>query len=344
MTAGELRHLSFLDLVKLCGNYRLASITSTARPVPFRATPDGPPVGLLLPSVLEALAAHNTLRRDGSQLEYWIMRDDSFVSFAPELSTPAARTRAMQETTIWWRDTGRFESIISPRLWRGEWYAVYVDPFGPLSVDGGDPTQEADDGENPNYAFSMERSACALFGVVTYGVHMTVYEKDDDGTVRIWVPRRSATKQTWPGTLDNSIAGGIPARSSPRWSLAKESMEEGSIPEALVDKYAIAVGAISYFFQTKDKALQPEVEFVYDMCVPKVEGLRLSPGDTEVETFKLMPLEEVIEHMHAGEFKPNCALVLIDFLIRNGYLTPDNEPHYLDIITRMHDRFSYEHW
>ena len=51
-------------------------------------------------------------------------------------------------------------------------------------------------------AFSMERAACKLFGVVTYGVHMTVYEQQkgdvrvDANGVRVWVPRRAATKPT----------------------------------------------------------------------------------------------------------------------------------------------------
>ena len=32
--------------------------------------------------------------------------------------------------------------------------------------------------------------------------------------------------------------------------------------------------------------------------------------------------------------------VLIDFLIRHGYLTPDNEPDYMEIITRLHVRIN----
>lgn len=64
-------------------------------------------------------------------------------------------------------------------------------------------------------------------------------------------------------------------------------MEEGSIPEALVDKYATAVNVISYFYQTSAGWLQPEVEYVYEMCVPRSEALVLSPGDNEVETFKV---------------------------------------------------------
>ena len=102
----------------------------------------------------------------------------------------------MNDTTTWWRDSGRFPGVISPRLWRGEWYAIYADPFGLISLSGGDPLLEDDVDTNTNYVFAMERAACALFGVVTYGAHMTVYEQDDDDAIRIWVPRRSATKQT----------------------------------------------------------------------------------------------------------------------------------------------------
>ena len=76
--------------------------------------------------------------------------------------------------------------------------------------------------------------------------------------------------------------------------MAKEAMEEGSIPGATFEKYARAVGVISYFFQTSAGWLQPEVEYVYDMRVPSSEGLKLSPGDTEVETFKVSRALEAI--------------------------------------------------
>jgi hypothetical protein len=197
MGSKEPHYPSFLDVVKLCDNYYPDSAEGKAnRTISFRATPDGPSVGLLLPEVVDALLAHNAHRHAQSQSEHWIVRAGSFASLAPVLSTPAARTRAIYETTIWWRDTGRFPADISPKQWRGEWYAVYLDPVGPMSHQGGNPIQESDDGDNPNYAFSIERSACALFGVVTYGVHMTVYEKGEGGSIFIWVPRRAATKQT----------------------------------------------------------------------------------------------------------------------------------------------------
>jgi hypothetical protein len=65
--------------------------------------------------------------------------------------------------------------------------------------------------------------------------------------------------------------------------------------------------------------------------------------------------------MRRGLFKPNCALgpflpylvsvlfsyaqaVLIDLFIRLGYITPENEPDYMKILTRLHGQFDFERW
>jgi len=200
------------------------------------------------------------------------------------------------------------------------------------------------------YLFSMERAACALFGVITYGVHMTVYEQRqgddgdaDRGGVRIWVPRRAATKPTYPGMLDNSVAGGIAGGTSALDTIVKEAAEEASLDPELVRKRARAVGAVSYYRQTDAGWLQPEVQYVYDMRLEPGEA-QLMPRDGEVESFKLMSVDEIVPRMHAGEFKPNCALVLIDFLVRHGYLTPENEPRYVEINQRLHGQFDLERW
>jgi hypothetical protein len=74
-------------------------------------------------------------------------------------------------------------------------YPVYADPFGVH-----DHPDNGGKEENLNYAFEMERSACALFGVVTYGVHMSIYDEivqtDGSKAMRVWVPTRSLTKPT----------------------------------------------------------------------------------------------------------------------------------------------------
>ena len=59
------------------------------------------------------------------------------------------------------------------------------------------------------------------------------------------------------------------------------------------------------------------------------------PGDDEVEEFVLMDCQEVIERMLAGQFKPNVCPVMIDFLIRKGFITKENESDFEEIQKRL---------
>jgi hypothetical protein len=36
--------------------------------------------------------------------------------------------------------------------------------------------------------------------------------------------------------------------------------------------------------------------------------------------------------------------VLIDFMVRHGHLTPENEPRYIEITQRLHGQFDLERW
>lgn len=44
-----------------------------------------------------------------------------------------------------------------------------------------------------------------LFGVKRYGVHVNGFSRDDAGRLSMWVARRSDTKPTYPGKLDNLV-------------------------------------------------------------------------------------------------------------------------------------------
>ncbi|EMD36878.1 hypothetical protein CERSUDRAFT_51750 [Gelatoporia subvermispora B] len=334
---------SYLQIIEACDNFRLpvASDLKAERLVPWRLSPDfnAPAIGLLRPEIIEKLRLENVRR---PQVPAWDIREGA-VSFAGFLRTAAERTHIMNEMCMRWRDEGLFPNIIGPKKWRGEMYPVYRNPFGKHDA----PTQEEWE-DNRNYAFMMERAACALFGVVTYGVHLTIYEDDvERNSCRIWVPTRSRTKPTWPGYLDNSVAGGIPSGLGAFESLVKEAMEEASIGEDAVKEHAKQAGSVTYFFRTDAGWLQPEVQYIYDMRVPPgadPEAFRPKPLDGEVESFELLPLSEVINRMRVGLFKRNCALVLVDFMVRHGHLTAENEADYLEIVSRLHGRFEYERW
>jgi hypothetical protein len=57
-------------------------------------------------------------------------------------------------------------------------------------------------------ALLLERAAAPFFGIRAYGVHVNGYVVEADGSKKLWVARRSASKQTWPGKLDHIVAGG----------------------------------------------------------------------------------------------------------------------------------------
>lgn len=191
---------------------------------------------------------------------------------------------------------------------------------------------------------TMERAGSALFGINTYGVHMTAYVRDGDH-INIWVPRRASNKSTYGGMLDNTVAGGIGNGEKQFECMVREAEEEASFPEALIRKHAKLCGTVSYFFIRDSNAggetelLQPECQFVYDLelgpdIVPK-------PNDDEVEDFQLWGVEKVQMAIAEGQFKPNCALVLLDFFIRHGILTPDNEVNYAEIVSRLHRKLPF---
>jgi hypothetical protein len=57
--------------------------------------------------------------------------------------------------------------------------------------------------------------------------------------------------------------------------------------------------------------------------------------DGEVESFMRLPIAEVADLVaNTDEFKDNCNLVIIDFLIRHGHIVPE-QPGYLALLAGM---------
>ncbi|KAF2630936.1 thiamine pyrophosphokinase [Macroventuria anomochaeta] len=270
-------------------------------------------LGYMLPSVAEVFRG----------IPNWALDDEERVLTLTAGEDAATRSKAVETTLLALRETGHFEVL---KKWRGELYAVY--------------------GRDKKLLFDVERSASPLFGVVTYGVHLTAYTRDkESGEIRIWTPRRAKSKQTYGGMLDNAVAGGIASGESPFESLVRESAEEASLQEDLVRNKAKAAGTVTYWYVRDERAggetglLQPEVQYIYDLELP--EDVVPKPGDDEVEEFQLWSVEEVQEAMTKGEFKPNCSLVVLDFLVRHGILTEATEKDFIEIVSRLHRRLEF---
>jgi 8-oxo-dGTP pyrophosphatase MutT (NUDIX family) len=179
----------------------------------------------------------------------------------------------------------------------------------------------------------LERAAYPLFGMKGYGVHVNGYVRNTKTRQieALWVATRSKNKSTWPSMLDHIVAGGQPFGLSPSENVIKECGEEAGIPLEIASK-ASSVGAVSYLGLDETNNLKRDVLFCYDLEIPSDFIPR--PVDGEVESFQLKPIDWVITKLAEGGklgYKPNCNLVVIDFLIRHGFISPESR-YYLDLI------------
>jgi isopentenyldiphosphate isomerase len=191
---------------------------------------------------------------------------------------------------------------------RGEFYPVLTHPDAdPLAI--------------------LDRGAATEFGIVNKGFHLNGIVRRVAGTF-MWIARRARDKATYPGKLDNMVAGGHPAGISAFDNLLKECAEEAGIP-AEIAATARPTGVISYRMAVQ-AGLRRHMFYTYD--------LELDPDfvpqavDGEVESFELLPIGEVmrIVETEPDAFKYNCNLAIIDYLLRNGFIAPDH-PDYFEL-------------
>ena len=179
--------------------------------------------------------------------------------------------------------------------------------------------------------FLIDRAVTSCFGTRTFGQHLNGYVMKN-GQLRMWIARRSMDRGHEPGKLDQMVAGGFPHGISAEDNMRKECMEEAGMLAALADQ-AQAVGAITCRYEVP-RGVKPETLYCYDLLLP--EDFQPVCTDGEVDEFMLMPVEEVAEIVRdTDDFKLNCNLVIIDFLIRHGNLMPEDEDYDL-LVAGLH--------
>ncbi|CAH0727874.1 unnamed protein product, partial [Brenthis ino] len=178
----------------------------------------------------------------------------------------------------------------------------------------------------------MDRSATCLFGIRNYGISVNGYLFHPVKGLCIWLQQRSFTKQTWPGKWDCFVSGGLAVGYGNLETCIKEVAEEASVMGELAKKL-VPAGCVSFYFES-ERGLFPNTEYVYDLELP----LDFMPknADGEVETFELLTAEECVQRALSPHFKTTSAPVILDFLIRRGYINPENEPNYKSIVELLH--------
>ncbi|KAK7418164.1 hypothetical protein QQX98_004139 [Neonectria punicea] len=183
------------------------------------------------------------------------------------------------------------------------------------------------------YPVRLFRYAAPLFGIVSQGAHLTAYVRTSSG-LKIWVPRRSPTISTFPNKLDSTVAGGVSAEDTPFDTIIREAYEEASLPEDITRRDVQSVGVLTYIQGEVGRLFKPDMGHVYDMEV--TEDIIPKPHDDEVKEFYLMTPDEIKKALLRKEFKTNSAAVMIDFFIRHGIITAENERDYPEMNMRLH--------
>ena len=229
------------------------------------------------------------------------------VSLSHELMEFDTRTQAVSEVVC---------KLISQEQWpqlRREWYPV-KSSFNELPL------------------FQLDRAVVAHFGVRAFGVHVNGFVQKQDGNLDLWIARRAKDRILCPSMLDNMVAGGQPIGLGLMDNVIKECDEEAAIPKK-ISETATPVSAISYVMET-ESGLKPDTMFCFDLRLP--DNFVPVNRDGEVTNFYRWPVQQVAEIIDNGfEFKFNCNLVIIDFLIRRGFISPDH-PQYLELINGLH--------
>lgn len=169
--------------------------------------------------------------------------------------------------------------------------------------------------------FDLQRAAVRFLGVLTTGVHLNVYSQRE-GTGRLHLARRAAHISSYPGALDQAVAGFLPVGGDPRLKLLEEAREEAGLSAEAISK-SVAVSSIEFALNGQP-GLQRGAVYIFDVRI--TPDVKLRNNDGEVECFVEVEYKDVIQLLAEKQFKFDSGLVTLDFLMRHGaldYFDPD---------------------
>ena len=272
--------------LKSLNNFSVDSVVSDGY-LPFVC--DNITVGIISPAVT------NHLR----QFPQFVIHEDR-VSFHEDVRSVSDRSLALHTSMISLRDAGVFSNALMG--WRNECYEIrnkFADPV----------------------MFHLERAASPLFGVRKYGVQINGYVQHSTLGTCLWLQQRSLLKPTWPGMMDNFVGGGVTEGLTVAETAVKEAAEEAGVDDALAAKL-VPVGSVSFLHRT-ERGVHPNTEFVFDLELP--EHYVPHNTDGEVGGWTLVPVDMVLDIVCSDKFKITSSPVVIDFLVRWGFIEPTQE-------------------
>jgi 8-oxo-dGTP pyrophosphatase MutT (NUDIX family) len=205
-----------------------------------------------------------------------------------------ARTEALKDVIATLHGEGKIPG------WRDEIYAI------------------RNDFDAPPLAF-IERAASRFFGTMTYAVHLNGIVKYRDSAPKVWIARRSDTKATDPGMLDNVVAGGIGWGFALMPTLVKECWEEAGMSAELAS--TATPGRTFHVLQSLPEGTQAEQIFVFDVSLPPDFTPRNQDG--EVGEHRLARIEDVARWIEEGALTVDASIATLDCMLRHQWIDED---------------------
>lgn len=259
-------------------------------------------VGWIRPAVIEKLHPFGECFLDGGER----------FSLHPRLADAKARSEAVAVAVSALRQEGLVPG------WRGELF--------PVTTSFSEPP-----------LFTIERAAAPLFGTLAFGINVNGFV-GRGWSMKVWIARRAASKAVDPNMLDHLVGGGQPHGLGIGENLRKECWEEAGIAANLA-MTARPVGLIT-LLQERAEGLRVDLQFNFDLELD--ESFQPANQDGEVAGFECVPVSELIHRLRSSdEFMYDSALVHLDFLIRHGFVGPD-DPEYLDLLAGLRPPLPYD--
>ncbi|KAG6041395.1 hypothetical protein E4U41_004493 [Claviceps citrina] len=335
-----------------------SSSPSAMHPVWSSASID---VGLpIMTSFVEVILQCNKFQQDVHLLyEFWILDHDSPIGYM----LPRFVAQMVWDTTGFEVNDTKRTVHLKPRLGMGEGVLaacerefVRLCRLNMSQVDGikkwvktwdieGDAEHHPIRGLGVNLiGLKVPSPLRGVFGIVTAGTHMNMYTTTgvgSDSRMHIWVAKRSENV-TYAGKLDQLVAGAMSPRddNNPMEALRREALEEAGLTVDVetghVSRNGNSVGVVQRgprisFFDEKDAAagsehgqLEPGIRFTFDLEVD-AEFVPEACEPESIAGFMLKNVDEVKKDLKCRKWKPNCALVMLDFLLRKGQIRPEED-------------------
>lgn len=223
--------------------------------------------------------------------------DTHHVELAADLHDEPSRSAAMADVARILRSEGALPG------WRDELYRIAPAFEAPASL-------------------HLERGAARYFGFRTWAAHV-------NGIVctarsaSMWLARRSMTKATDPGMLDNLVGGGIAAGLSVAATVIKEAWEEAGIGAALASTARSA--SVVHVLRALPDGLQRETVFAHDLDLPA--DFHPVNQDGEATEHRLVDVVDaaraIANDSGPDEVTVDASVVVVDFLLRHGLVGCD---------------------